>query len=118
MQPQASTTPAMTTDAAVAPTLVPADVASSPAQDAHAVAPTLASSIVELPTPSTTREDAASQTSFARAAQRRCTIEFPMVTVQLGQRMIQVAGGDVGDSSRLRWKRRWEHPVFLNAPRR
>jgi len=41
MQPQASTTPAMTTDAAVAPMQVPADVASSlsPAQDAAAPVP-------------------------------------------------------------------------------
>jgi len=91
---QASTTPAMTNDGEVAPTQVPADVASSlsPAQDAHAVAPTPASSSVELPTSSTTREDAASPNPLSR--EPRSDDEpssSPMVTVQLGQRMIQVA---------------------------
>ncbi|MBL9004052.1 MAG: hypothetical protein JNJ46_07385 [Myxococcales bacterium] len=94
MQPQASTTPAMTNDAEVTPTQVPGDVVAtlSPAQDAHAVAPTPASSSVELPTSSTTREDAASPNPLS--PEPRSDDEpssSPMVTVQLGQRMIQVA---------------------------
>ena len=94
MQPQASTTPAMTNDGEVAPTLVPADVASSlsPAQDARAVAPTLASSSVEVPTNSTTPEDAASPNP--PSPEPRSDDEqsrSPMVTVQLGQSLTQVA---------------------------
>jgi hypothetical protein len=94
MQPQASTTPPMTNDAEVTPTQVPADVASSvsPAQAAHAVAPALASSIVELPTPSATREDAASPNPpSSEPRSDDAPSSSPMVTVQLGQRMIQVA---------------------------
>ena len=94
MQSQASTIPVIANDAEAAPTLVPADVVAtlSPAQDAHAVAPTPASSSVELPTSSTTREDAASPNPLSR--EPRSDDEpssSPMVTVQLGQRMIQVA---------------------------
>jgi hypothetical protein len=93
MQPQASTIPGMTNDGEVAPTQVPADVASSlsPAQDAHAVAPTLASSSVEVPTPSTTREDAASPNPLSPEPRSDdAPSSSPKVTVQLGQKMIQV----------------------------
>ncbi|MBL9007207.1 MAG: hypothetical protein JNJ46_23320 [Myxococcales bacterium] len=94
MQSQASTIPVIANDVEEAPTLVPADVASSlsPPQDAHAVAPTLASSSVELPTSSTTREDAAFPNPLS--PEPRSDDEpssSPMVTVQLGQKMIQVA---------------------------
>jgi len=71
-----------------------ADVVStiSPAQEAHAPAPTLASSSVELPMHSITREDAVSPIHPSPELRSDdAPSSPPKVTVQLGQNMIQVA---------------------------
>jgi len=94
MQPQASTTPAMTNDAEVTPTQVPADAEStlSPSQEAHASAPTLASSSLELQTPSTTREDAVSPNPASPEPRADdAPSSSPKVAMQLGQTMTQAA---------------------------
>ena len=93
MQPQASTSPAMTNDAEVAPTQVPEDVASSlsPAQDAAAVA-ALASSSADSLTPPIVEKEAPS--ASANPAEQRSDdppLSLPRITVQVGQKTLEVA---------------------------
>ena len=94
MQPQASTTPAMTNESLVAPTQVPADVASSltPAQDAAAPVAASASSSADSRTLPIVENDAPS--ASANPAEQRSDeppIPSPKITVQVGQKTLEVA---------------------------
>ena len=93
MQPQASTTPAMTNESLVAPTQVPADVASSlsPAQDAAAPVAASASSSADSRTLPIVENDAPS--ASANPAEQRSDeppIPSPKITVQVGQKTLEV----------------------------
>jgi hypothetical protein len=93
MQPQASTTPAMTNDAEVGPTQVPLDLEStiSPAQDAVAVA-ALATSSADSRAPPIVETEAPS--AIANPAEQRSDdppLSSSKITVQVGQKTLEVA---------------------------
>jgi hypothetical protein len=93
MPPQASTTPAMTNDAEVAPTQVLVDVEStiSPAQDAAAIA-ALASSSAASRTPPIEEKEAPS--GSANPVEQRSDdppLSSPKITVQVGRKTLEVA---------------------------
>jgi hypothetical protein len=93
MQPQASTTPAMTNESLVAPTQVPADVASSlsTAQDAAAPVAASASSSADSRTLPIVENEAPS--ASANPAEQRSDeppIPSPKITVQVGLKTLEV----------------------------